>query len=127
MRNGRAAGSSLRTALACAAVASALAPGSGQAEDEADRYRSLIDNSPFLTPAFKARIGQRDTGALRFVGYTRIGGEWQFAVSDTKANVGYWLKQNEEQNGLKVERFDEKTETIHLTIAGIGVDLSLQR
>jgi hypothetical protein len=95
--------------------------------DEAETYKSLVANSPFLTPAFKARLGQRDTSALSFAGYTRVGKEWSFSIIDRKAKTGYWLKLNEEQNKIKVVRFDEKAEKIHVEVGGFGVDLSLDR
>jgi len=93
----------------------------------ANPYQSLLDNSPFLTPAFKARLGQRDTVALSLVGYTRIGGEWLFAILDRKTGKSRWLKLNEEKDGVKIERFDAATAAIHLTVGGIGFDLGLEK
>jgi len=100
--------------------------GTGTA-DEPDPYASLIGNSPFLTPAFKARLGQRDTSALSFTGYTRVGSEWSFSIVNRKTGVGYWLKLNEEQNKIKVVRFNRKAEKIHVSVSGIGVDLPLHK
>jgi hypothetical protein len=95
--------------------------------DEPNPYQSLIDNSPFLTPAFKAKLGQRDGTALSFAGYTRIEDEWLFGLLDRKSGAGYWLKLNEERNGIRIERFEEEKEKIHLTVSGIGFDLKLDR
>lgn len=94
---------------------------------ETNSYQTLVDNSPFLTPAFKARLGRHDTISLTFIGYTRIGDKWFFALLDRKSGNAYWLKADEEVDGIKIERFDEKEQSIHLTIGGIGSDLMLEK
>jgi hypothetical protein len=94
---------------------------------EPNPYQGLIDNSPFLTPAFKARLGQRDNIAMTFIGYTQIGEVWFFAILDRKTGVARWLKMGEEQNGIKVEQFEEKEQKIHLTVGGIAFDLTLEK
>lgn len=118
----------LAACLAAACVA-ALAPAhaADNKAEEANPYQALIDNSPFLTPAFKARLGQRDIVALSFVGYTLIGEEWYLAIVERKGGKTLWLKLNVEQEGIKVERFDEAARKIHLTVGGIGVDLELEQ
>lgn len=96
------------------------------AADKKDKnYQSLVDNSPFLTPAFKARLGKRDNVSLLFMGYTRINGEWHFSVVEKKSGQSQWMKIDVEYNGLKIERFDEKAQSIHVTVGGLGVDLKL--
>lgn len=94
---------------------------------ETNSCQTLIDNSPFLTPAFKARLGRNDAVALSFIGYTRIADAWFFAVLDRKSGNAYWLKIDEEVDGIKIERFDEKEQAIHLTIGGIAADLVLEK
>ena len=54
------------------AAAALLLLVSGGMAAETNSYQSLVDNSPFLTPAFKARLGQQDTVALGFIGYTTV-------------------------------------------------------
>lgn len=88
-------------------------------------YQSLVDNSPFLSPAFKARLVKHDTTALSFIGYTKIAAEWHFALIDKKSGETYWLKLNTEQEGIKVERFDEKAQQVHISVGGFGHDLPL--
>ncbi|MEA2067560.1 MAG: hypothetical protein U9P12_00010 [Verrucomicrobiota bacterium] len=104
-----------------------LFPASAKKKAKPRPYQSLVDNSPFLTPAFRARLGERDTVALNFIGYTRIGEEWFFAVHNRKSGQALWLKMGVEQDGIKIEKFDEETQTIHLVVGGIGFDLVLEK
>ena len=102
-----------------------LAAASLSADEQEKPYRSLVENSPFLTPEFKARLGKHDTTSLIFIGYTRIGETWFFALLDKKSGKSHWLKINAEQDGIKIESFDEQEQRIHLSVAGIAHDLKL--
>ena len=88
-------------------------------------YQGLVDNSPFLSPAFRARLGKHDPTTLSFTGYTRIGGLWYFALIERKSGQTYWLEMEKESNGIQVESFDEAAQMIHLAVGGIGTDLVL--
>lgn len=88
-------------------------------------YQALVENSPFLTPAFRARLGKHDPTSLSFTGYTRIGGVWHFALIDRKSGQTYWLEMDKETNGIQIESFDEAAQRIHLAVGGIGTDLVL--
>lgn len=90
-------------------------------------YKLLIENSPFLSPAFKARLGKRDKVALSFIGYTKIADEWYFAVVEKKEGKASWMKLNVDYGGVKVERFDEAKQQIHVTVSGLGIDLALEK
>lgn len=96
-----------------------------QAEEKETPYKSLIDNSPFLTPAFRARLVKHDTTSLKFIGYTKIGSVWHFALIDKKSGKTHWVKIGEEYDGIKIESFDEPAQSIHLTVADIAHDLTL--
>ena len=118
-------------ALAAAALcAAALWPPQADAakrKRKPNPYPSLVENSPFLTPAFKARLGRRDTVSMSFIGYTQIEGQWLFAVLERKGGKARWLKMEEEKEGIKIERFDEATQTLYLAVDGIGVELKLEK
>ena len=118
----------LNTVLVAGLCAMAvLFPATAKKKAKPRPYQSLADNSPFLTPAFRARLGDRDTVALNFIGYTRIGEDWFFALHNRKSDKALWLKMGVEQDGIKIEKFDEETQTIHLAVGGIGFDLSLEK
>ncbi|MDF7808158.1 hypothetical protein P4E94_11960 [Pontiellaceae bacterium B12219] len=104
-----------------------LCVGFAVAGEKEQPYKSLIDNSPFLTPAFKARLGKHDTSSLKFIGYTQIGTVWHFALIDKKSGKMHWAKIGEDYEGIKIESFDEKTRSIHLTVADIPYDLTLAK
>ncbi|MDF7799167.1 hypothetical protein P4C99_06805 [Pontiellaceae bacterium B1224] len=103
----------------------ALSAGLGFADEKEQPYKSLIDNSPFLTPAFRARLVKHDSTSLKFIGYTQIGTIWHFALIDKKSGKTLWVKIGEEYDGIKIESFDEVAKSIHLTIADIAYDLTL--
>jgi len=93
--------------------------------NELAAYQSLLDNSPFLTPAFKAQLARRDRTAIIFLGYTRIGGTLHFALYDGKLAKSYWLTLNAEEDNIRIEKFNEKKERLHVTVDGISAELSL--
>ena len=73
----------------------------------------------------KARLGKRDNVALMFVGYTKIGEAWHFAVVDRKSGKSTWMRMDVDYEGVMIEKFDEAAQTIHLTVGGLGVELTL--
>lgn len=103
----------------------ALCAGLAVAEEKETPYKSLIDNSPFLTPAFKARLVKHDTTSLKFIGYTKIGPVWHFALIDKKSGKTHWIKIGEEYDAIIIESFDETAQVIHLRVADIAHDLTL--
>jgi hypothetical protein len=111
----------------CFVWAAVLCVGVVQAAENEQPYKSLVDNSPFLTPAFKARLGKHDTTSLKFIGYTQIGSVWHFALIDKKSGKTLWLKTDEEYEGIKIESFDEDAQSIHLMVADIAYDLTLAK
>lgn len=98
----------------------------GARADDLSAYQSLLDNSPFLTQAFRNQLGRRDRTAVRFLGYTRIEQEWFFALHDSKADKAYWLKLEQEEDSIRVERFNRKAERLHVNVDGISFELGLQ-
>lgn len=103
---------------------------SGAFGEESERpYKSLVQNSPFLTPAFKARLGRRKSVSLnlKFTGYTKVGDVWFFALRDVKSGKHYWVEENVEQDGIKVVSFKRKQALINVTVGEIDIDLSLEQ
>ncbi len=94
--------------------------------DEVAPYKSLIDNSPFLTQAFRNQLGRRDRAAIEFRGYTKVDDEWQFGILDTKSGKAYWLRLHEEEDHILVERFNRRAERLFIKVDGIAVELRLR-
>lgn len=93
--------------------------------DELAPYKRLLENSPFLTPAFKAQLARRDRTSIRFLGYTLIGEVWYFALFDGKLDKTYWLTMDVEEDNIRVDKFDEKSEQLHVTVDGISFVLHM--
>ncbi len=94
--------------------------------DDLTAYQPLIENSPFLTQSFRNQLGRRDRTAIRFIGYTRIEQTWFFGLYDSKANKAYWLQLDQEEDNIRVERFDKNRERIHINVDGLSFELGLQ-
>lgn len=94
--------------------------------EEVAPYKSLIDNSPFLTQAFRNQLGRRDRAAIEFRGYTKVDDEWQFGILDTKSGKAYWLRLHEEEDHILVERFNRSAERLFIKVDGIAVELRLR-
>ena len=108
-------------------LAAALLPVAWAPADDLAPYQSLLENSPFLTQAFRDQLGRRDRAAIYFLGYTRIGEEWHFALFDGKADKNYWLTENEEEDNIRVEQFNRRSERLHVNVDGISFELRLHK
>ena len=108
-------------------LAALLLPAVNAVTDELAPYQPLLDNSPFLTQAFREQLSRRDRAGIQFLGYTRISGEWFFALYDGKANKSYWLTMDEEEDNIRIERFQRRVERLHVNVDGIGFELRLHR
>lgn len=98
-------------------------------ESPLDRYRALLDDSPFLSMAFKARIAQVDTSAyqnLAFLGFADIDGEWQLCLYNKQRSTTHWVKVGEKVLGFRVASFNENNHTITLEKASVSVTVSLE-
>jgi hypothetical protein len=106
-----------------------LPVGVSLAQEEEKPYRSLVENSPFLTPAFKARLGRHKSVSLnlKFTGYTKLEGTWYFALLDVKSGKNYWMQEKVEQDGILVESFQRAKEIVHLKVGDIAFELKLEQ
>ena len=95
--------------------------------EDLSAYQSLLENSPFLTPAFRTQLGRRDRAAVRFLGYTRVDRTWYFGLYDAKAGKSYWLTVGEEEDHIRVDRFNARNERLHISVDGISFQLTLQQ
>lgn len=100
----------------------------GVAEEAKRPYPELVENSPFLTPAFKDRMGRRKSVSLnlKFTGYTKVGEVWFFALTDVKAGKHYWLAENVPEDDIKVISFKPKKQLVNVMVGEIGIELTLE-
>lgn len=95
----------------------------------------LSEKSPFLPPGY----GKEETKPaepvvqpqgpisreIEFRGMVQINGVYQFSIYNKKEQKGYWLKENERENGLSVSNFDENASTIVVLMNGRSERLTL--
>ncbi|MDQ8193706.1 hypothetical protein QEH59_04685 [Coraliomargarita sp. SDUM461004] len=78
-------------------------------------YAPLLQNSPFLSQAFKLRLEKSDAKGIKnysFNGYTKIENEWEICLIHKKENIATWLKINEQLEGYTLTSFNPKLNTL---------------
>ena len=91
-----------------------------------ERYSPLLENSPFISDAFRARlnkVGKVNKNAYQFHGYARIDGIWTFSIFLKNGNKNLWLKSNETVENLTVTHFNEKKQTLTLKVGDQEIEL----
>ncbi|HKK19084.1 MAG TPA: hypothetical protein VJ952_10430 [Opitutales bacterium] len=95
----------------------------------------LSEKSPFLPPGYgeeevkPAEPVVQPQGPIsreiEFRGIVQIGGVYQFSIYNKKDQKGYWLKENERQDGISVNNFEEDASTIVVLMNGRSERLTL--
>ncbi|MGZ0655280.1 hypothetical protein ACWPKO_13300 [Coraliomargarita sp. W4R53] len=78
-------------------------------------YKPLLQNSPFLTQAFKQRLAKSEALGVNnysFNGYTKIGEEWLICLINKKDQLATWIKINDEIEGYKLTAFNTKEQKL---------------
>lgn len=96
---------------------------------------TLSERSPFLPPGYgKEEVKPVEpvvqpqgpiSRELEFRGIVQIDGVYQFSVYNKKEQKGYWLKENEREDGIAINDFDENASTIVIMMNGRSERLSL--
>jgi hypothetical protein len=73
----------------------------------------------------RAEDGQSAAGPT-FLGYLSSAGKWQFAVAPERGARPIWLRLNQTENGLTVQKYDPVTETLAVEIRGRLIELKLE-
>lgn len=96
--------------------------------DVPEEYRSLVDNSPFMSVEYRASL-ERSGGAgrreIQFTGLTRPGGVWLFGLEERRQNRTYWLSEGANENGIEILNFDETHKTLTVSLNGIEMVLRI--
>lgn len=95
----------------------------------------LSEKSPFLPPEYGKEEAKPTESVvqpqgqisreLEFRGIVQIGNVYQFSIYNKKEQKGYWLKQNEREDGISVNNFDESASTIVVMMNGRSERLTL--
>jgi hypothetical protein len=62
---------------------------------------------------------------IEFRGVIQMGGAYQFSLFSKKDQRGYWIGENESQNGLSVRNFDANSTTVTISLSGRTERLTL--
>lgn len=95
----------------------------------------LSEKSPFLPPGY----GKEETKPtepviqpqgpisreIEFRGIVQINGVYQFSIYNKKEQKGYWLKENEGEDGISVSSFDDNAATVVVLMNGRSERLTL--
>lgn len=101
---------------------------SSEANTLPERFRPLVDDSPFLTAAFRARMEQADRpqANLAFHGFATLGGETFFSILNRGDSRGYLLSEGQEQDEIKVVSFNQPENKLVVHFKGSEITLSLE-
>jgi hypothetical protein len=103
---------------------------SAEEEDSLARFTHLLNDSPFLTLAFKERLAQTErtpTRNLSFTGYAKIDGEWLLCIHNKEIGDFNWVRVGETINDFLVKSFDVKKEKITLVFNNREILLALEK
>ena len=96
---------------------------------------TIESQSPFLPPNHGVVIAKPPAPApvtngilareLELRGIIQIGDTFQFSVFSKKENMGYWIAENENANGISIRDFDASDQSVTVTKNGRSERLSL--
>ncbi len=93
-------------------------------------YQPLLDNSPFLSKAFKDRLANsKATGMnqMTFSGYTKIDGQWRLCFINKKTHLAIWASVGDEIEGIKITRFDPLIHAVTLERGGVANTITMDK
>lgn len=95
----------------------------------------LSENSPFLPPGHGKEETKKPepkiqpqgpiSREIEFRGIVRIGGVYQFSIYNKKEQKGYWLKENDREDGIAVNNYDADASTVVVLMNGRSERLTL--
>lgn len=94
---------------------------------ELSDYQPLLENSPFLSAAFKKRLADREDGGFApfsFHGYARDKDGWLVCLFQEKSKKTIWLRVDEEAEGHRLTAFDVEEQKV--TIEKDGIEKTIQ-
>ncbi|MGB0416608.1 MAG: hypothetical protein ACPGKS_07150 [Coraliomargarita sp.] len=97
--------------------------------------QSLKENSPFLPPGYGVeapkppppppQVNGPVAQQLEFRGLMKMGGQYSFSLFDKRNQKGYWLTENQAQDGIRVGNYDANALTVVVTMNGRTERLTL--
>lgn len=93
-------------------------------------YQALLDNSPFLSKAFKDRMAHgKATGmnAYTFTGYTQFDDTWKLCFVHKKEGTAIWAGVGESVGDFKISRFDPEIQAVTLERGGVSNTITMDK
>lgn len=110
----------IRIPLLCLFTGLLLPYASG--EETLEDYRPLLDNSPFMTQAFKDRLAKLENTSLKdltFNGYTQLNDAWQLCFILKSKKQAIWKEVGSTIEGFTIKAFDPENHAVTLEKAGV--------
>lgn len=95
----------------------------------------LAENSPFLPPGHGKEETKKPepkvqpqgpiSREIEFRGIVQMGGAYQFSIYNKKEEKGYWLKENDREDGISVNSYDADAATVVVLMNGRSERLTL--
>ena len=94
-----------------------------------EEYQDLLENSPFLSLAFKERLAKAGVGGVNkidFVGYAMIDGSWRLCIQADASSPPVWVGVGDDIAGFTIMSFQPKKKKILLEKGGIKAERPLE-
>jgi hypothetical protein len=96
---------------------------------------TLESSNPFLPPGYgKIETAKKITPVvengpisreIEFRGIVQLDGVYQFSVYNKTEQKGYWLRENQSENGISIRSFDPENQSITINMNGRSERLTL--
>ncbi len=119
--------------LALSVLGFLLLPVQGEPEGASgfiEDYQPLLENSPFLSLAFKERLakaGASGADKILFTGYAFVEDEWILCLEPEAGKPHQWLKLGDSIGGHTIESFDPDAQSITLQKGSVQSKVPLQK
>lgn len=93
-------------------------------------YTPLLDNSPFLSKAFKDKLAHgKATGmnVYNFIGYTKIDDKWRLCFIHSKEGTAVWAGVGDQIGDFTVTRFDPFINAVTLERGGVSNTITMDK
>jgi hypothetical protein len=119
----------IRRAWIALLLAAMAASAEETAGDPLAEYRPLLEDSPFLSIAFKERLARSKEGgaeAISFVGFAMVDGSWKVCLLPGGGEPATWTAVGEEISGFRIAGFDPEKRIVRLEKGSVSRDLEMK-
>ncbi|MBC2596160.1 hypothetical protein H5P28_17975 [Ruficoccus amylovorans] len=109
-------------------LAGALSPSAVLTAETMEDYTPLLENSPFMTLAFKEKLAKKGgiTG-LSLHGYMWLDGKWNICLIQKDVEPAIWVSVGDVIKDYKITEFDPESGTLVLQKGSLTDTLKLEQ